>query len=296
MSRSLMLSAAAALALAAPSAHAATISAHAGPNSSSATQICSPPPGNATASTGTVSASTTCFGQFGFPGSSTASGIATTGHVGAKADAVSNNGDSLVAANNGEGLFQDFLVFTSSRPGATTENVSANLILDGLLQAGGTIAGAHVETTVILGSDLFRLSYDLDQDGNLVSSSDFLIDGGEVLNGAAALRMHTPFVTVSLNSPVLFRLDVQTSAGASGPVSHASSDFFGHSFKLPSDGPAFILPEGVTVNAGDYLVNNRFIDPLAAPTGIPEPASWAMMIAGFGLAGAMLRRRRLACA
>jgi PEP-CTERM putative exosortase interaction domain/Deltaproteobacterial GC-motif protein sorting domain len=24
----------------------------------------------------------------------------------------------------------------------------------------------------------------------------------------------------------------------------------------------------------------------------PEPASWAMMVAGFGLAGGMLRRRR----
>lgn len=29
------------------------------------------------------------------------------------------------------------------------------------------------------------------------------------------------------------------------------------------------------------------------PSGpVPEPASWAMMIAGFGLTGAMLRRRR----
>jgi hypothetical protein len=26
--------------------------------------------------------------------------------------------------------------------------------------------------------------------------------------------------------------------------------------------------------------------------GVPEPATWAMMIGGFGLAGAMLRRRR----
>jgi len=25
--------------------------------------------------------------------------------------------------------------------------------------------------------------------------------------------------------------------------------------------------------------------------GVPEPASWALMIAGFGLAGATLRRR-----
>jgi len=30
------------------------------------------------------------------------------------------------------------------------------------------------------------------------------------------------------------------------------------------------------------------------PPGVPEPASWAMMIGGFALAGATLRRRRLA--
>ena len=29
---------------------------------------------------------------------------------------------------------------------------------------------------------------------------------------------------------------------------------------------------------------------------VPEPASWAMMIAGFGLTGAALRRRRIAVA
>jgi hypothetical protein len=29
-------------------------------------------------------------------------------------------------------------------------------------------------------------------------------------------------------------------------------------------------------------------------TGVPEPASWALMIGGFGMAGAMLRRRRAA--
>jgi hypothetical protein len=35
---------------------------------------------------------------------------------------------------------------------------------------------------------------------------------------------------------------------------------------------------------------------LATTAPIPEPASWALMIAGFGGAGAMLRRRRLATA
>jgi hypothetical protein len=31
---------------------------------------------------------------------------------------------------------------------------------------------------------------------------------------------------------------------------------------------------------------------LAVTVSVPEPASWALMIGGFGMAGAMLRRRR----
>lgn len=33
-----------------------------------------------------------------------------------------------------------------------------------------------------------------------------------------------------------------------------------------------------------------------APVGVPEPGSWAMLITGFGLVGALLRRRRAAIA
>lgn len=264
-----------------------------GPGSSSATQVCTPSPVAHSGST-TQTNTTTCMGQFGFPGSASAQSIAATGHVGAQAEAFSNNGDSLVAANNGEGLFQDFLTFTSSNPGDTTANVSVNLLLDGILAAGGNVAGARVETTVILNGAAFSLRYNLDQAGVLTGSNDFIVDSG-VLGPMTDLAMHTPFVTVLLNSPTLFRLDLQTSAGASGPNSHALSAFFDNSFKLPSGGPAFQLPDGVTVNARDYLVNNRFIDPLAT-AGVPEPASWAMMISGFGLAGALLRRRHAALA
>ena len=35
-----------------------------------------------------------------------------------------------------------------------------------------------------------------------------------------------------------------------------------------------------------------FFDNLSVTGGVPEPAVWAMMLAGFGLMGAALRRRR----
>jgi len=38
------------------------------------------------------------------------------------------------------------------------------------------------------------------------------------------------------------------------------------------------------------IVTSSGLDPTVS--GVPEPASWALMITGFGLAGAMLRRRR----
>ena len=44
---------------------------------------------------------------------------------------------------------------------------------------------------------------------------------------------------------------------------------------------AFVIPAGYTV-----------LDELSAPP-VPEPASWAMMIAGLGLAGGLLRKRKM---
>jgi len=44
----------------------------------------------------------------------------------------------------------------------------------------------------------------------------------------------------------------------------------------------------------DNLARHTHAYDLAATPGVPEPASWAMMIAGLGLAGAVLRRRATA--
>jgi len=60
----------------------------------------------------------------------------------------------------------------------------------------------------------------------------------------------------------------------------------GYSYSESGSGPSSSVARGYEGTA--RLVS---IDGVAIP-GVPEPASWAMMIAGFGLAGAALRNRR----
>jgi len=56
------------------------------------------------------------------------------------------------------------------------------------------------------------------------------------------------------------------------------------------DGPASAYVDDNAI--GSRFTNYAFRD--VDGLGIPEPATWALMIGGFGLAGAMLRRRRFA--
>jgi hypothetical protein len=45
---------------------------------------------------------------------------------------------------------------------------------------------------------------------------------------------------------------------------------------------------------GDFVVSSLTVSGRYDLGGVPEPGAWSLMIAGFGLAGAMLRRTRLA--
>jgi len=275
-----LVSAAALIALATP-ASAASFSASAGCSTQNGgLRVFGPNP---------VSQDGVCFTQQ--IGVAHAQAFADFGHLGVQSDAASINTDSLFIANSATANFEDIIVFSDpTAPIGATTPVSVNMILEGALDAatnGFGRAGANIEGLVSFsgGGFDFRFSTDGADDFDHSISVGTIAEDGRML-------MLSPTVNVFLNSPIVFRMSLASRAAASGPFSSALSEFNISSFKLPTGRDAFNLADGVTVNSGDWLVNNRFIDPRAPAGGVPEPASWTLMIMGFGLAGAVLRKRR----
>jgi hypothetical protein len=88
----------------------------------------------------------------------------------------------------------------------------------------------------------------------------------------------------SLTQPGTFNFTAADNPG--GNFSYFNRDAMGN-LSGPTTGLS-ITPTSLVIAAAPVVT---------PPTGgVPEPASWAMMITGFGLAGAALRRRRLAAA
>jgi hypothetical protein len=283
---SLLLAATACVALAAP-ASSATLTTFIGPNSDSATQTCSGDVGPKTGAT-TVHAAASCFSAQ--VGTANGEAVAATGHVGALSQADSHNGDSLVAKIGSAASYEDFLTFTSSDPFATTTPVSVNLLLDGILETSGPFGAANFRLALFFAGHDFDERFAISSFGIGDVIHQFILEGGEI-GPVTDAALGTPTFIIPLNSPLHFELLLETGAVASGPGSHGLAGFGAHSAKFAST--PFDLPDGVTVNAGDYIVNNRFIDPLAPVDGVPEPTGWALTIAGFALAGSLLRQRRI---
>ncbi len=79
-----------------------------------------------------------------------------------------------------------------------------------------------------------------------------------------------------------YRIDLSGYTGSLGRAVLDASSTFAPSKVYVSGNSVFIDLTGTSANGGFAQVN----------LGVPEPASWALMIAGFGLAGGAMRVRR----
>lgn len=70
----------------------------------------------------------------------------------------------------------------------------------------------------------------------------------------------------------------------------ATRDFLVFSDGTVADGATVFFSYGLTVRRDTEETNPFFLR--QAQPGVPEPATWAMLIAGFGMVGVSMRRRR----
>jgi hypothetical protein len=214
------------------------------------------------------------------------------GSVGAGSDAA-----SLVPAitidSSAAAAFADTITFTKTTVGASdTFSTSINLGFAGSLNAGApSSSGAGATVIISVGfidfSQLF-VSYNALGDLTIQNFGSF-IGAGTILGGAAFnTALTTQPVTVTVGQ-VLFSMQINTFASAGGPSASAHSDF-SNTFKLPTGIDVFNLPSGYTANAGDWLVNNRFVEAPLAET--PLPAALPLFASGLGVLGFVARRRK----
>lgn len=230
-----------------------------------------------------VAGSTACSGSP--TGASQAMSRADFGSIGAYAQAEHydrfSSTASITAASAG---FFDHVTFSSSDPNATFADVSLLIRLDGSLLGA---ASQSLDGRIVVGDATFI--FNIYPEGPPLNLGGLSVVSGFVNPdfGFTDAILRTPLVHVRLNQLSQLELSISARSGVSNGGS-GQADFY-HSMSVPQVGAVFVLTDGVTANAGDWLVNNRFV---GASGAVPEPASWALMIVGFAGMGAALRRRR----
>ncbi len=183
--------------------------------------------------------------------------VASSG-VGADGPFVNISGSTLVNGSEVEEtnatLYWEFEVLG---PGAGQVNVDINGVYSGSATGGGVVGN------VLVGRGPFDLSY---------------VFQGQCSNGhgLCTTKGFTAVAPVTVNAISV----IEIVADGAGAAFSASID------------PLLSLSPDLISQGYSLQVEPDALPPSTSPGGVPEPAAWALMIAGFGMAGAGLRRRR----
>lgn len=147
---------------------------------------------------------------------------------------------------------------------------------------------------------------DLNDDGALVS----LNGSGEITQFSAHFSgnsivgaMDFGMADMGPGSGLLYALGNPTFTGSGGPYGQEGFAAGTGGGRILGGGKAagqgcdgidtcfLVTTDGLGPNS-DYSLSFGVVTEIAAPPSVPEPASWALMVGGFGLASSALRRQR----
>ena len=131
-------------------------------------------------------------------------------------------------------------------------------------------------------------------------ASDLLTNGNSgVFGGGASTLATASTLSFDFDNPSASFLLFQKSFGSGANYVCYASTLFS---TTPCVRGISFVPESFSSTSGEYSSNDPFIAPYAplspisgsvviGTAAIPEPAAWALLLAGFGLTGAAMRRR-----
>ena len=208
-----------------------------------------------------------------------------------------NEGRATLILETSSGIIE----IGSSRRGWVTETGVNNL---GPGDIGNYIVGRCGSSDACAGDDLERNNYfqfDVFGVQGIVSATlqlrqpqdAFGVPGLNGYLGPQPFHIYTLYdVFTSLNGGLDLFDDLRTGNSFGSMMLDATSNGTLVNISLNS----FAVTSILDAQAGDGLFNLGGTLELGSVVGIPEPASWAMLIAGFGLVGAAARRRRIVVA
>ena len=166
-------------------------------------------------------------------------------------------------------------------------------LVDDYVGTFGHLTGTVVTdgTTGVLGASNF-LSWTLNVQGNGANDVLTNLNSGVYIGGSSTTATATNILFDFTNTSPSYLLFQKSFSSGNSYVCAASTPFA----STPCYQGASLVPESYTSPSSQYSLPTGNVIVASVSGAVPEPASWALMIGGFGLAGAAMRRHKVSVA